>query len=152
LAVPVIAALIKVMWSLSRDPSRATMSQALTWHDGGSCFGVPFVNFMGWNLTVYLIFQILALALQKQQSRRDPASNGDNRRERWHLNTACDFATFVEFPAMAWPAKDQSLSDAVNVVWSSRAMCESLGLVAIFTMGFVCSLALFSVRQARQLT
>lgn len=29
---------------------------------------------MGWYLTVYLIFQILALVLQKQQPQRDPAS------------------------------------------------------------------------------
>jgi hypothetical protein len=69
-----------------------------------------------------------------------------------HLNTAFYFATFVEFPAMAWLAKDQALTDAAKVVWSSRAMFESLGLVAIFTMGFVCCLAFFSVRQARQLT
>jgi len=151
-AVPVIAAFIMVMWDLSMDPSRATVSQAWIWHDGGSYFGVPFVNFMGWFLTVYLIFQILALVLQKQQSPRDPTTNGDDRRESWHLNTAFYFATFVEFPAMAWLAKDQVLTDAAKVVWSSRAMFESLGLVAIFTMGFVCCLAFFSVRQARQLT
>lgn len=151
-AVPVIAAFIMVMWDLSMDPSRATVSQAWIWRDGGSYFGVPFVNFMGWFLTVYLIFQILALVLQKQQSRRDPTTNGDDRRENWHLNTAFYFATFVEFPAMAWLAKDQALTDAAKVVWSSRAMFESLGLVAIFTMGFVCCLAFFFVRQARQLT
>lgn len=150
-AVSVVAAFIMVMWDLSMDPSRATMSQAWIWHDGGSYFGVPFVNFMGWYLTVHLIFQILALVLQKQQSRLDPATNGDNRRDSWHLNTAFYFATFVEFPAMAWLAVDRPLTDAANVTWSSRAMFESLGLVAIFTMGFVCFLAFFSVRQAGQL-
>lgn len=150
-AVPVIAAFIMVMWDLSMDPSRATMSQAWIWRDGGSYFGVPFVNFMGWFLTVYLIFQILALMLAKQQPKRDPASNGDDRRETWHLNTAFYFATFVEFPAMAWLAVDRPLTDATQVMWNSRAMVESLGLVAIFTMGFVCSLAAFSVRQAAHL-
>lgn len=150
-AVPVIAAFIMVMWDLAMDPSRSTMAQAWIWHDGGSYFGVPFVNFMGWSLTVYLIFQILALVLLKQQSRRDPSTNGDDRRETWHLNTAFYFATFVEFPAMAWLAVDRPLTDAAKVVWSSRAMLESLGLVAIFTMGFVCCLAFFGVRQAGQL-
>lgn len=150
-AVPLIAAFIMVMWDLSMDPSRATMSQAWIWHDGGSYFGVPFVNFMGWYLTVYLIFQVLALVLHQQQSRRDPAANGDDRRQSWHLNIAFYFATFVEFPAMAWLAADRPLTDAAKVVWSSRAMFESLGLVAIFTMGFVCCLAFFCVRQARQL-
>jgi putative membrane protein len=147
-AVPVVAAFIMVMWDLSMDPLRATLSQAWIWRDGGSYFGVPFVNFMGWYLTVYLIFQILALVLQRQQPRRDPRTNGDHRRETWHLNTAFYFATFVEFPAVAWLAVDQPLTDAARVVWSSRAMFESLGLVAIFTMGFVCCLAFFAVRQA----
>ena len=151
-AVPVIAAFIMVMWDLSMDPSRATMSKAWIWHDGGSYFGVPFVNFIGWYITVYLIFQFLALVLQKQQSHRDPISNGDTRRETWHLNTAFYFATFVEFPAMAWLAADRPLTDATNVVWSARAMFETLGLVSIFTMGFVCCLAYFSVRRAGQLS
>lgn len=150
-AVPVIAAFIMVMWDLSMDPARSTLSQAWIWHDGGSYFGVPFVNFMGWYLTVYLIFQIFALVLARQQPQRDPATNGDDRRETWHLNTAFYFATFVEFVAKAWLAVDRPLTDAAKVVWSARAMYESLGLVAIFTMGFVCVLAFFGVRQARQL-
>ena len=150
-AVPVIAAFIMVMWDMSMDPARSTLSQAWIWHDGGSYFGVPFVNFMGWYLTVYLIFQIFALVLQKQQPQRDPASNGDKRRQAWHLNTAFYGATFIEFPAMAWLAADQPLTDAAKSVWSSQAMYESLGLVAIFTMGFVCCLAFFIVRKAQQL-
>ena len=150
-AVPVIAAFIMVMWDLSMDPSRATLSQAWIWHKGGGYFGVPFVNFMGWYLTVYLIFQILALVLQKQQPQREPGANGDARRETWHLNTAFYFATFIEFPAFAWLAADRPLTDAAGVVWSSRAMHESLGLVAIFTMGFVCCLAFFNVRKAQRL-
>jgi uncharacterized membrane protein len=149
-AVPVIAAFIMVMWDLSMDPARATIQQAWIWHDGGSYFGVPFVNFMGWFLTVYLIFQILALVLKKQAP-RDPTTNGDDYSETWHLNTAFYFATFIEFPAMAWLAADKPIRDAASVVWSSRAMYESLGLVAIFTMGFVCCLAFFGVRKAKQL-
>jgi uncharacterized membrane protein len=150
-AVPVIAAFVMVMWDLAMDPSRATVSQAWIWRDGGSYFGVPFVNFMGWYLTVYLIFQIFALVLQKQQPQRDPATNGDDRHETWHLNTAFYFATFIEFVAFAWLAEDKPVADAAKVVWSTRAMYESLGLVAIFTMGFVCCLAFFVVRKASQL-
>lgn len=150
-AVPVIAAFVMVMWDLSMDPARSTLSQAWIWHDGGSYFGVPFVNFMGWTVTVYLIFQIFALVLQTQQPRREPASNGDDRRETWHLSTAFYFATFIEFVAMAALAADRPLTDAAKVVWSARAMYESLGLVAIFTMGFVSVLAFFIVRKSPRL-
>jgi putative membrane protein len=150
-AVPVIAAFIMVMWDLSMDPARSTLAQSWIWHDGGSYFGVPFVNFMGWYLTVYLIFQIFALVLARHQPQRDPATNGDDRRQTWHLNTAFYFATFVEFLAKAWLAVDRPLTDAAKVVWSARAMHESLGLVAIFTMGFVCVLAFFIVRKSPRL-
>lgn len=150
-AVPVVAAFIMVMWDLCMDPSRATVTQAWIWHHGGSYFGVPFVNFMGWFLTVYLIFQVFALWLQKKQPQVSPAANGDDRRESWHLVNAFYFATFVEFIAFAWLAADRPVTDAAQVVWSTRAMYESLGLVSIFTMGFVSVLAFFKVRTAKEL-
>ena len=78
-------------------------------------------------------------------------TNGDDRRETWQLNTAFYFATFIEFPAFAWLAMDKPLTDAARVVRRSRAMSESLGLVAIFTMGFVCCLAYFNVRKGQAL-
>ncbi len=145
-AVPLVAAFIMVMWDLCMDPSRATASKAWIWHDGGSYFGVPFVNFMGWFLTVYLIFQVFALVLRRQQASIDPSQNGDDQKGNWMLNVAFYFATFIEFVAMAWLAADKPLTDAVGVVWSARAMYESLGLVSIFTMGFVCVLGFFKIR------
>ena len=150
-AVPVIAAFIMVMWDLSMDPSRATVAQAWIWHQGGSYFGVPFINFTGWFLTVYVIFQIFALVLQKQQAPANRSANGDDRRENWHLVTALYFATFVEFVAMAWLAPDRPLTDAAGVIWSAKAMYESLGLVALFTMGFVSVLAFFKVGSSEKL-
>lgn len=149
-AVPVIAAFIRVMWDKAMDPSRATLSQAWIRRDGGSCFGLPFVDFMGGFLTVYLIVQMPALMLNKLQSRRDPSANDDDRRETWRRFNAFYFAAFVEVPAMTRRAVERPLTDAAQGVWSSRAMFESLGLVAIFTMGLVCRLALFGVRQAPQ--
>lgn len=147
-AVPVLAAFIMVMWDMSMDPSRATLSQAWIWHQGGGYFGVPFSNFMGWYLCVYLIFQALAFYLQRVQPQVSPSENGDDRREHWHLVNAFYLATFIEFVAFAWLAKEQPLTDAAKVVWSSRAMFETLGLVAIFTMGFVVCLSFFKVRAA----
>ena len=61
-AVPVLAGFIMVMWDMSMDPARSTLAEAWIWHDGGSYFGVPFENFMGWFLCVYTIFQLYALS------------------------------------------------------------------------------------------
>lgn len=145
-AIPVVAAFIMVMWDLCMDPSRATVAQAWIWHDGGSYFGVPFVNFLGWYLTVYLIFQAFALYAVKQATNVRNADNGDGHSATWMLNVAFYFATFIEFIMMAWLAADRSVADPAGVVWSTRALYESLGLVAIFTMGFVSVLAFFKIR------
>jgi uncharacterized membrane protein len=151
LALPVLAAFIMVMWDLCMDPSRATVARAWIWHDGGSYFGVPFVNFVGWYLTVYLIFQAFALYEAKQGHEARSSDNGDDQSATWMLNAAFYFATFIEFVMMAWLAADRPISDPAGVVWSARALYESLGLVAIFTMGFVSVLAFFKIRQARSL-
>lgn len=150
-SIPVMAAFIMVMWDMSMDPARATVFNAWIWHHGGGYFGVPFVNFVGWYLTVYLIFQIFALALGRLQLTA-PTKNGDEVRSVWMLNVAFYFATFLEFIAMAWLAADRPITDPVGVVWNSRALYESLGLVAIFTMGFVSVLGFIKVRSNSQLT
>lgn len=150
-AVPILAAFVMVMWDLCMDPSRATVHHAWIWHDGGSYFGVPFVNFLGWFLTVYLIFQAFALVLQRQKTTSHRPDNGDQRRATWMLNVAFYFATFLEFVAMAGLAPDRPVTDAVGVVWSTRAMYQSLGLVSLFTMGFVVVLAFLAIRKRADL-
>lgn len=150
-AVPLVASFIMVMWDMCMDPSRATASQAWIWRDGGSYFGVPFSNFMGWFLCVYLIFQIFAFFPQRRQPAAGEIDNGDTRRENWHLNTAFYFATFLEFVAFAWLGTDRTLTDGGGGVWSARAMYETQGLVAIFTMGFVSCLAFIKVQNSARL-
>jgi putative membrane protein len=150
LAVPVLAAFIMVMWDLCMDPSRATVKQAWIWHDGGSYFGVPFVNFMGWYLTVYLIFQIFAL-VQSKYSTTSSHHPVDDLRAGWMLNVGFYFATFLEFVAVAAFGSDHPVTDPAGVVWSTGSMYESLGLVSIFTMGFVSVLAYFKIHHSTAL-
>jgi uncharacterized membrane protein len=150
LAVPVLAAFIMVMWDLCMDPLRATVKQAWLWHDGGSYFGVPFVNFMGWYLTVYLIFQVFALVQYKYSPTGSDYSD-DGLRTGWMLNVAFYFATFLEFVAIAALGADHPVTDPAGVVWSTRSMYESMGLVSIFTMGFVSVLAYFKIRHSAAL-
>jgi uncharacterized membrane protein len=41
-----------VSWDLTIDPMMSTINGNWVWHDGGSYFGVPVSNFLGWYLTV----------------------------------------------------------------------------------------------------
>lgn len=149
-AVPVLASFIMVMWDMSMDPARATVSKAWIWHDGGGYFGVPFSNFMGWFLCVYTIFQLLALYLMRTRAHGGTQA-GDDRKHTWHQVTALYGATFVEFAAMALMPPSGTVTDATGQVWSLPALYETLGLVAIFTMLFVTCLAFFKVQASPRL-
>lgn len=149
-AVPVVASFIMVMWDMSMDPARATVSKAWIWHDGGGYFGVPFSNFVGWFLCVYTIFQLLAIYLLRTGA-NGASQAGDDRQAHWHQVTALYGATFIEFAAFAWMPPQGTVTDAANQVWSLPALYETLGLVAMFTMLFVTVLAFFKVQASPKL-
>ncbi|MCB1441408.1 MAG: carotenoid biosynthesis protein [Methyloceanibacter sp.] len=62
--VPLVAALLMVLWDLSMDPLRATVEQRWIWHDGGRHLGVPLLNYLGWFLVTWTMFQTYALLRQ----------------------------------------------------------------------------------------
>jgi putative membrane protein len=62
-ALPLLASAIMVAWDLSMDPVWANLDHGWVWLDGGSYFGVPISNFLGWYLTAYLFYQGFALYL-----------------------------------------------------------------------------------------
>ncbi|WP_207669017.1 carotenoid biosynthesis protein [Clostridium chromiireducens] len=57
--VPLIATFIMVMWDVVMDPITATVNKVWIWEDGGSYFGVPISNYLGWFLVVYIFLQII---------------------------------------------------------------------------------------------
>ncbi len=58
------------------DPVWSNLVQAWIWQDGGAWFGVPVSNFLGWYLTVYVIYQSSALWVRTRSvvSNRQPAN------------------------------------------------------------------------------
>jgi putative membrane protein len=59
--VPIVAALLMVLWDASMDPLRATVEGRWVWLDGGPHFGVPLLNFSGWLAVTWMMFQSHAL-------------------------------------------------------------------------------------------
>jgi uncharacterized membrane protein len=62
--LPLVASFIMVAWDLSMDPVWSAIMHAWFWRDGGAYFGVPVSNFLGWYLTVYVVYQCFALYLR----------------------------------------------------------------------------------------
>jgi hypothetical protein len=55
-----------VSWDITIDPMMSTINGSWVWHNGGSYFGVPVSNFLGWYLTVYVFFQCFALYAKRR--------------------------------------------------------------------------------------
>jgi putative membrane protein len=64
-ALPLVASFAMVAWDISFDPALSTFGHYWVWLEGGSYFGVPVSNFLGWLLTNYLIFQLFALYVRR---------------------------------------------------------------------------------------
>ena len=148
-AIPVIASFIMVMWDMSIDPASSTIKHEWIWHDGGSYFGVPFSNFLGWFLCVYTIFQLWAIYLMRTKQVEN--CSADHRKSGWYLPIAFYGTIFLESIVAAALAPDGSVTDASSQVWPLKALYETLGLVSIFTMLFVTCLAFFKVRKSANL-
>lgn len=150
-AVPVLAGFIMVMWDMSMDPARSTLAEAWIWHDGGSYFGVPFENFMGWFLCVYTIFQLYAFYLRRQSSSVAASVATDEHKHHWHQLTALYGVLLFDFWSMAVLATNVPLVDQSGQSWHARDMYETLALVSIFSMLFVTVLCFIKVQASHRL-
>jgi uncharacterized membrane protein len=79
--VPLVSALIMVLWNVCLDPVMSTIEGNWVWQGGGAYHGVPISNFFGWLVTVYLVFQAFALFLLKAGDQGQIAI----RRSHWYL-------------------------------------------------------------------
>ena len=142
--IPIISAFIMVMWDMSIDPASSTIKHEWIWRDGGSYFGVPFSNFLGWFLCVYTVFQLWALYLiRAKQIEQCPL---DGYKSSWYLPIFLYGSIFLQPMMAAVFAVNGAVTDASSQAWSLKALYETLGLVALFTMLFVVCLAYFKVK------
>jgi putative membrane protein len=144
-AIPVIASFIMVMWDMSIDPLSSTVMHQWIWHDGGSYFGVPFSNFLGWLLCVYTVFQLWAIYLMRSKQIKNCPS--ESSKSWWYLPVAFYGAIFLGSISGVVFAPNGTITDASSQVWPLKALYETLGLVSIFTMLFVTCLAFFKVQK-----
>ncbi|MGO4210955.1 carotenoid biosynthesis protein [Terriglobus sp. 2YAB30_2] len=65
---PMIASFVMTAWDLSMEAVWADVDHGWVWRDGGSYYGVPTSNFLGWLLTAYVFYQLFAFYLQNQET------------------------------------------------------------------------------------
>jgi putative membrane protein len=135
--LPLIAGFIMVAWDLSNDPIWSTIEHAWIWRNGGAYFGVPVVNFLGWYLTVYVIYQLFALYLRGRSI--DPNLLPSSY---WHLAVLFYGVSAAGNILLAiQPGGLSVVSDPTGAQWKVSDIIGACALVSIFTMGAFALLA-----------
>lgn len=137
-ARPLLAALLTTSWDLCVDAIGGTLNRDWVWADGGPWFGVPLMNFFGWILTMWLIFQLFSVYLSRASVRPRviaPAST--------YWNQVIVYWTLIalQFPLLALIVPDASVTDPAGGVWQVADLVQSMALVSVFTMLFASLLA-----------
>lgn len=137
LARPIIAAFVTTTWDFCVDAIGGTVNRDWVWADGGPWFGVPWLNFFGWMLTMWLIFQAFAIYLKFAAAPvRLPARSG------YWLQPIVFWALIaLQFPLLAAIVPGLDLTDPAGTKWRSTDLFASMALVSVFTMGFTVVLA-----------
>ncbi len=137
LARPIIAAFITTSWDLCVDAIGGTVNRDWVWADGGPWFGVPWLNYFGWMLTMWLIFQAFALYLKFA-----PAPETIVARSAYWLQVLVFWALIaLQFPLLAAIVPDLTFTDPAGMQWRGADLFQSMALVSVFTMGFTVVLA-----------
>ena len=127
---PLAAAFVMVAWDFSMDAVWSNLVRGWTWQEGGAYFGVPVSNFMGWYLTVYLIYQSFALYL-----RRRPAGPGLLPPGFWRTAVLFYGVSAVGNLFVVAPRGLRIVTDASAAEWRVSGILSASALVSIFVMG-----------------
>ena len=137
IALPVVASFVMVAWDLAMDPVWGTLVHGWIWLQGGAYFGVPVSNFLGWYLTVYVIYQLFALYLRNRPTNHDPFPP-----VYWHQAVVFYGVSAAGNTLHAFAKAGNSVvSDPAGAQWKVSAITGTCALVTIFTMGAFAVLA-----------
>lgn len=132
--IPLLAGFLMVAWDLTFDPLASTVSGAWIWEQGGGYFGVPFTNFIGWYLTVYLFYQLFALYMKSRE--KEYALVPAQVSKQYWLQAALMYGAvgLASVLSVFSGLSDRPFTDASGAVWSLRDIIDTSALAALFTM------------------
>jgi uncharacterized membrane protein len=135
--IPLIASFAMAAWDFAMDPVWSTVLHAWIWRDGGIYFGVPISNFIGWFLTVYLIFQLFALYVRRPSSTVSPLPH-----RYWNLAVLFYAVSAAGNLLLLLPHHGPSVvSDPTGAQWQVASITAATALVSVFVMGAFALLA-----------
>lgn len=131
IAVPVVATFIMVGWDVCLDPGSSTIGRIWIWHDGGPYFGVPFTNYLGWCLTVWLFLMAFSL----YRARWPEPEPSPVPPQSWWYQACTLFAVMaLDYPAGYFGFQNKAVTDATGRVWQTADILGTAAIASLFTM------------------
>jgi uncharacterized membrane protein len=128
-ATPAIASFIMVSWDLTIDPMMSTIAGSWVWYNGGSYFGVPLSNFLGWYLTVYVFFQCFALYARRQVAAYTDVPG-------YWVTPLFAYSSIIIAPILSLllgTGPTTTVTDPVGHLWQTQDIRSVAALVCLFT-------------------
>ncbi len=136
-ARPLIAAFLTTSWDLCVDAIGGTANRDWIWAEGGPWFGVPWLNFFGWMLTMWVSFQLFSLYLARRDAPREIRAN----HVYWQQPIVYWLLIGLQFPLLALIVPGMALTDPTGQIWQSTQLFQSMAITSVFTMLFTALLA-----------
>ncbi|MFD1674895.1 carotenoid biosynthesis protein [Alicyclobacillus fodiniaquatilis] len=147
---PLTAAFIMVMWDVVMDPISSTVGHQWIWEDGGGYNGVPLTNYLGWFLTVWIIFQVFAIVLHL----RPKTVRSREAADFWVMPILMYGATAISYLISYMLLQThQTITDASGQTWTVTDIYQSSTIMMLFTMlfaTFLSSVTLLNSRAKKQ--
>jgi len=132
-AAPLVAAVLMTSWDFMLDPTASTINKWWIWEQGGGFFGVPFSNYLGWLLTVFVFFTIFSAIVA---ARFRGVGAGAGVPASFWLTAVLMYALLgVRYVLLnALPSAQATYVDAAGHPWLKHDIYEAAALCAIFTV------------------
>lgn len=142
-ALPILASFVMLAWDLSMEADWSTVDRAWIWRDGGSFYGVPISNFLGWYLTAYLFYQAFAVYCRARPVPPPPTS-----RSYWRaailFYAICAFGNLL---ILRLPMAPPVVMDATGRPWITMDILRTDALTSLLVMGPMALLAWLRLRE-----
>ncbi|MBV9460888.1 MAG: carotenoid biosynthesis protein [Bradyrhizobium sp.] len=146
IALPIVAALVMTQWDLVMDARNATIARVWIWHDGGSLYGVPLSNYLGWFLTSWLFFQAFALYLRRQDKANLLGASPSRKLRAIAVLFYVSAGLTHLIPWIMGPSGE--VADGAGHLWRIADIREGTVAIMLFTMLFTAMLAAFRLFDA----
>jgi len=133
-AVPAVASFIMASWDFMLDPAASTVDHYWIWERGGGFFGVPFSNYVGWLLTVFIFFMLFS-TYARRKAKVPTAPPQLFGTDFWGQPIIMYALLGIHYLfAYFMPSDNSRVVDPAGHSWMLHDIFETAALAAVFTI------------------